>query len=34
MHKQDLKDGKESLEKDASVLVNIYADPSGLGATE
>lgn len=34
LHKQDLKDGKESLERDATILVNIYSDSSGLGATE
>jgi len=34
LHKQDLKDGKESLEKGATILVSIYADPSGLGAQE
>lgn len=34
LHKQDLKDGKESLEQGSTVLVNIYSDPSGLGAAE
>lgn len=34
LHKQDLKNGKESLEKDMAILVTIYADPSGLGAQE
>eukprot|EP00930_Biecheleria_cincta_P009199 TRINITY_DN110897_c0_g1_i1.p1 TRINITY_DN110897_c0_g1~~TRINITY_DN110897_c0_g1_i1.p1 ORF type:complete len:348 (-),score=76.43 TRINITY_DN110897_c0_g1_i1:4-1047(-) len=34
LHKQDLKNGKESLEKGMTLLVSIYADPSGLGAVE
>eukprot|EP00930_Biecheleria_cincta_P097517 TRINITY_DN89216_c0_g1_i1.p1 TRINITY_DN89216_c0_g1~~TRINITY_DN89216_c0_g1_i1.p1 ORF type:complete len:356 (+),score=90.12 TRINITY_DN89216_c0_g1_i1:45-1112(+) len=34
LHKQDLKDGKESLEQGSTVLVKIYADASGLGAAE
>lgn len=35
LHRQDLKwDGKVSLEEGAEVLVNIYVDAIGLGATE
>mmetsp|Transcript_24438 Transcript_24438/g.44310 ORF Transcript_24438/g.44310 Transcript_24438/m.44310 type:complete len:332 (-) Transcript_24438:81-1076(-) len=34
LHKQDLKNGKESLEEGAVVMVTIYSDSTGLGAEE
>lgn len=34
LHKQDLKNGKESLAEGAQVFINVYVDASGLGAAE
>jgi len=34
LHKQDLKNGKETLEEGAAVIVNVYSDATGLGAEE
>ncbi|CAJ1412430.1 unnamed protein product [Effrenium voratum] len=34
LHKQDLKDGKETLAEGDSVLVRVYVDSLGLGAAE